>query len=290
VAGSCNADRAVRDRGPFLLLSASDAGVPDDAPARGAALALGALPHRDLVALRDALGDLVERLEIQQNPLVADIDPAPIDQRLADLSSSLLPTLTAAISLASQDLASLDGSIHVRVTDRCPAGAGQSCIGLSAGGARGNVTHDRARFLAWAITRAIRLRFAGGGAAESALVVLRAGLCSRAGRTALVLSREDALGRGGTVAAEIRALAGRARAKLQRADPDSATVDLLGTLATSPPPLPLVPWIALAENEVLVVPRLGALAEYDGFVRDVRSALSSGALKAEWIAPTATPR
>jgi hypothetical protein len=33
---------------------------------------------------------------------------------------------------------------------------------------------------------------------------------------------------------------------------------------------------------------MGALAEHDGFVRDVRAALAAGALRAEWIAPAVT--
>jgi hypothetical protein len=289
VFGACNANRAAPDRGPFLVLSASDAGGSTDAPGRGAALALGAMPPRERGDLRDALSDLVERLEIRHNPLVVDLEPAPIDQRLDDLSSSLLPILTAAISLASQDLASPDGSIRVRVTDRCPDRAGQSCIALSNRGASRNAVHERARFLAWAVTRAVRLRFASRPAAEQAISVLRTRLSGNTARTALVLSHEDAIGRTEAVADEIRALAARARAKIERRAGNAPMVKLLGTLATAPPAPPLVPWIALGETEVLVVPRMGALADPDGFVREVRAALSTGDLRAEWITPAEAP-
>jgi hypothetical protein len=174
------------------------------------------------------------------------------------------------------------------VTDRCPARAGSSCIALAAPAASRDATHERARFLAWAITRAVRLRFANHAAAEQALSVLRARLCRGAGRTALVLSQEDAVGRRDAVADEVRALAGRAREKLGRRASNTPVAELLGNLAASTPAPPLVPWVALGDTEILVVPRMGALAEHDGFVRDVRAALAAGALRAEWIAPAVT--
>jgi hypothetical protein len=46
-----------------------------------------------------------------------------------------------------------------------------------------------------------------------------------------------------------------------------------------------LPWLKLAKNTLLIVPRLGSLATVDGFVAEVRACV--GDAQVEWLA---TPR
>src|SRR5262249_17809175 len=125
----------------------------------------------------------------------------------------------------------------------------------------------RARFAAWSLTRAILLRTSPEHLAELQRV-LRA-LADREDATvALVFFGDDGSNRSGE--AELGTAAGRLARLLGRAGlADFPLVAAWAEPAAETPSLP----IELGENDVLVVPRMGALARLQDFRAELSAAL-----------------
>ncbi len=134
---------------------------------------------------------------------------------------------------------------------------------------------EHARFLMWPISHALLLR----NVPPPSLLAVQEDLANESDSAttslALIVTPELALRRGAPAElARLQADCRRARRLLDRVAPKnplaSALADLAG--ATSEP---LIPWIELRANDLLVVPRLGALATRSTWVGEVRKLLTS---------------
>jgi len=236
----------------------------DDSAARATACALASLTPLERAALASALDELAKRLEARANPLDMDLDDAPPEAEIESAARYLLPAFTAARSLTSGVWLSEDG-FAARAVRRCPDGA--SCVRLYGDDAT-TPEQRRARFLAWPLASAAILRARDGASAERAANGARASLVRTDTRIALIVSGRD-LRAGSVDWAELRESAQRVlRSSRESAGPGTRA---LAMLAEPPAHGDLAPFLALADDEVLVVPRMGAIAEPGMLADEVRS-------------------
>jgi hypothetical protein len=268
------------------------AGVPvEDAATehrRAAALALGSLSPPALGALAGALEELTKRLEIKANPLVEDLDDDPPGAELSALARTAGPSVTASDAVATHRHASGDRRLVVGIAAQCPTTPerGVSCVPLwPAVGADDDGA--RARFFAWSLASAGVLSVRDAAASERAVSVLRARSLGSDSAIALVLTEADlAGGRDGADQNRVRARAARAL-ELARSDP-TADTRLLARLAEQAPSGRVVPWLQLDADEVLVVPRLGALGHIAALAREIDETASRIHLEMQWVQRPAT--
>jgi hypothetical protein len=129
----------------------------------------------------------------------------------------------------------------------------------------------RARLFAWPVTHAVLLRAMDVAKARALAASIRAKLDREKTTVALVLERSELHGLRASL--ELGAVA-RATARLMDALGDAGALsgdsgDLLARIARSTTTGDELPWLALPEGAVLVVPRLGALATRDVFLAEV---------------------
>jgi hypothetical protein len=262
---------------------------PSSDDERAAALALGTLAPPELEALRAALDDLETRLQARSNPMVEDLEDGDPLAPLALLLRRFLPALTACDAIASRRRATPEGTMVVAVAMTCEApDGGATCLPLwnpSPGGRSPEERSvERARFLEWPLATAAVLGFANVAEAGSARANLRAGSREAASRIALVLDEADLRGGEDGGVAEVRRIATRV---LTLASHDRAVdTTVLELIAREPPPgSRRVPWLRLDAEEILVVPRLGALANLASFVDEIERHLGGAGLAAstEWV-------
>ena len=146
---------------------------------------------------------------------------------------------------------------------------------------------ERARFAAWPVSRAIRLGTGGSGERDRVAAKLRESVPSAWSPIALVVDADLCARRSepGELGDLVRLC--RARRRLLSAaaakEPLAASLASLGT----EPGGPLLPWLSLAGGDLLIVPRLGALARPEELIRAVQSALSLAKVEARsWAGPT----
>jgi hypothetical protein len=257
--------------GPVLIVDNSGDGGGDAAdaarPEGAVALAVETLAPVEAERLRGALDELATRLGARAHPLGADLEDGPPEQALDEALRALRPKLTAAESLTAGHWRSADGRLRVTAAAECPPQRRARCFPVADAPADG--LERWARFFAWPVAAGGVLGFGSRADARAAVDRLRARAASADSRIALVV------GAGDRDAAPARAIAVEARrvlALLPRGEPKSEARALLEELAHDAPAPPL-PWVALAPDEVLVVPRLGALIDAAGFTREIESAL-----------------
>jgi len=253
--------------GPFLSISQEErAPVPRGAvPPGSIALALGGLPPEEVTRLRERLEEATDAsvrraaaVLLEGVALVPDAAapaPSPWLQALPDL-----PALTAAANVLGAPWSA--PGLSVKLGPACDAAASR-CVPLFAPAAEtadALVRHGRA--LAWALGNAARLRVPG--AARAALLrSLRGAQTRPSGTIALVFGAPG----GALDEAELdllREQARRAQAHLAPDAPQRPWLDALGAVR-SVWALP----VALDADEVLVVPRLSALARLEDFHAEV---------------------
>ncbi|MEZ4222282.1 MAG: hypothetical protein R3B13_15200 [Polyangiaceae bacterium] len=133
----------------------------------------------------------------------------------------------------------------------------------------------RARMAAWPIAHAVRIR----GLDESAARKVRDALADRADEASapfsLIVTRD--VDRRKHTAGDLDALIAdcrRVQALVKRIERRNALTTVLGDLATVTTQ-PLLPWLDLAPSDVLVVPRLGALASRAQWIEELRAEVKS---------------
>jgi hypothetical protein len=252
-------------RGPFLSISSREgAATTRSAPPPGSiALALGGLPAEELTRLRQRLEEstdaavrrgaatLLDRLGLAEDAEAPP--PDPLHQALPEL-----PALTAAANVLGAPWSG--PGLSVELGPDCNAAASR-CVPLFVPAAdRGDALVRRGCALAWSLGNATLVRVPAG--ARAALVrSLRAAQTRPSGTIALVFGEP----RGVLDEAELdllREQARRARSHLAPDAPERPWLDALGA-ARAGWELP----IALGDDEVLVIPRLSALAR----LRDLHS-------------------
>jgi hypothetical protein len=167
------------------------------------------------------------------------------------------------------------------VTTECGTDASVDCVPLwrSASPSR---ELRRARFLEWPLAAAVVLGFVDRDAAREARDTLRSRAHDEGSRIAVVFDGDDLSGPRDEVIDAVRASAARAQAlarRGQRLRMAEGNVHVLDVLAAAPAP---VPWLRLDTEEVLVVPKLGALSDVEAFASEVERGLPKAG-RVEWV-------
>jgi hypothetical protein len=260
-------------RGPFLSISRQEGGtVPRSAvPPGSIALALGGLPPGELTRLRElieestdaavrrAAATLFDRVGLAEE--AAAPEPDLLRQALPDL-----PALTAAANVLGTPWNA--PGLSVRLGATCDAAA-DGCVPLFAPAVDGeDVLVRRGRALAWTLGNAVRLRVPAGSR-EALLRSMREAEIRPSGTIALVFGAP----RGELDEAELALLREQARRALAHLAADAPQRPWLEALGAARAVWELQ--IALDADEVLVIPRLGALARLQDFHSEVEHAGTS---------------
>jgi hypothetical protein len=261
-----------------------------DAAARATELALATLTPVARQAALSLVETLADRFEIRRNPLAEDLDDDALEDLMRRGIRTWGPTLTSASALAAAVHSSGDGRMAIGFASRCPPPErALTCVPLWRSDAppdgAGEVA-DRARFLAWPWP------FVGIVSIPSqrseALLRLRDRVAAPESALALVLTETDLKGRiDDPSAGALREQA--KRALVLAGDTRAAKSALLARLAQAPPPGGAIPWLHLASDEVVVVPRLGPAGQPDRVVREVEGELAQHGLHARWTRRPASP-
>jgi hypothetical protein len=269
----CSARPNAERRGPFLSISRQEGETLARAavPPGSITLALGGLPPEELTRLRDRLAESTDVAVRRAAPMLFDLMglaeddtasvPDPLREALPDL-----PALTAAANLLG---APWNGpGVSVKLGPACDAAS--RCVPLFLPAVdRGDPLVRRGCALAWTLANAARVRVPAGS--RSALLrSLREAQTRPLGAIALVFGEP----RGALDEAELGPLrdqARLARAHLAANAPQRAWLDALSG-ARAGWELP----IALDADEVLVIPRLSALARLQDFHSEVELAMVAG--------------
>jgi hypothetical protein len=269
LAGSSACPKA-EHRGPFLSILRRDGATVarDAAPPGSIALALGGLPPEELTRLRERLEESTDAAVRRAAATLLDRvvppehdeapEPDPVRQALPDL-----PALTAAANVLGDPWTG--PGLSVELGPACEAAASR-CVPLFAPAAdRGDALVRRGCALAWTLGNAALLRVPAGSRA-ALLRSLRGAQTRPSGTIALVFGAP----RGVLDEAELdllREQAHRALAHLAADAPQRPWLDALGAARAS--------WelpIALDDDEVLIIPRLSALARLQDFHSEVKLA------------------
>ncbi len=240
-----------------------DGSAPASAPIEPAALSL-ALASLSPPARAELLAALTQATDAEvkrANPLIVDLDKAgtPERERLRELLRADLPAATAAANLLGSPWQS--AGLRVQLGPSCLPGAAR-CF-PAPGQHADEPLARRGASLAWAVAHAAVLRTSSPATLAQALRVRQ----QRPDSTiALVLVQKS----GTLDAAQLSALQEQARRGARLLDEATAQRRWLEALAAAPSgwalPLPLGPY------EVLVVPRLSALARLSDFHAELQSA------------------
>jgi hypothetical protein len=251
------------------------------APPRGAlpsgvVLVLNGMNEALRAHLADSLARLVAAIDKRKNPLFVTLDDSDERASLADLIQRTTPAFTAAAALCAGAWRSHEGDLRVRPVTSCAAGL--RCIDLAKAPGHDDIER-RGRFVAWPLGYAIALAASGPRQANDTAGVLRA---PGSTQIALVLTGAD-LHRLRKSPALDRLLAYARRVTDAAPAHHSALIDVLGRIADAAKVPDELPWLPLAQDSILVVPRLGALATTTSFVSDVRSRLDTSHAHVEWL-------
>jgi hypothetical protein len=267
----CAVRAKAEPKGPFLSILRKDG----TSAARGAiapgsiALALGGLPPEELTRLRERLEESVDAAVRRAAPMLLDLDGLaegaaasasnPLRQAAADL-----PALTAAANVLGAPWSA--PGLSVSLGPACEAAAFR-CVPLFAPEVdRGDALVRSGRALAWTLGNAALLRVPAGSRAAR-LRSLRGAQIRPSGTIALVF----AAARGALDEVELELLREQARRARIRLAPDAPQRPWLEAIGAAPAGWELP--IALDADEVLVVPRLSALARLQDFHAEIAGTL-----------------
>lgn len=257
------AEAAKPGPGPFLSITGhAGRAAPKSAPSRAAlALLLNSLSEERRAEWANALADLSARIKRRRNPFFVDLDQ-PSTQEIDRMLAAMAPSLTAASALAAGAWRSADGDLEVRLVERCTSS--DRCTPVFGTDAR---QEGRARFLAWPLAYAVMVRTSSP--TESERLALHARL-HVSDPVALVLTAADT--RRLRESPSLQALQKHSRylaANLPRGRLAALMADLARLDHGACPSL------HLPDDAVLVVPRLGALAQHEHFVEVAHQLLRS---------------
>jgi hypothetical protein len=268
--------KATSARGPFLSIVIHDAGA---APMTGVApasiaMALGSLPDAEVARLAEVLRDSADVALRRKAPAVFALDDdaqgEPGDASIEPSRAVLMdvPTLTAAANALGSPWSA--PGISVSLGSACEAGASR-CVPLFTTVTKPTETEPddpvirRARGLAWALGNAGLIQ----ATASTRVPLLRALQDARARRDSTIALAFGA-SRGTLDARSLDVLHLQARAAIDLLSPGAPQRRWLAMLAEAPASWSLP--VELRDDEILVVPRLGALAHLQDFNAEVERA------------------
>jgi hypothetical protein len=258
----CLVGCAAPPAGVLSVFSAPDAPAPGALRSGAVTLALGGLPSGDAQRISDELAAATRSAIRRANPLYVELaEPAP-----ATPLSANLPALTAAANLLGSPWQAPGLSVELGPTCRPDA---QRCIPVFRERLDDGVER-RARGMAWAFSNAALLR--APGRVEQVRDALQQRAIQPDSNIALVFTSSS----GSLDAASLGALQREATRALRYLPEGARERFWLEALAQ-----PSVQWalpVQLNAEDLLVVPRLGALARVPEFVGEIR-----GTADAEWV-------
>jgi hypothetical protein len=263
-------------QGPFLSISHQGAvsPAPGSVLPRSIALALGGLPPGELSRLREYLAQSTDAAVRRAAPMLFDLELAqdeavlPFDGGAAPPGTSDplrqvlpdIPALTAAANVLGGPWSA--SGLSVQLGPACDTAATR-CVALFAPAADpGDALIRRGRALAWGLGNAALLRVPAGSRAAF-LQSLRAAQTRPSTTIALVFGAP----RGTLDEAELELLRDQARLALAHLAVDAPLRPWLDALGTAP-----VSWelpVAFDADQVLVIPRLSAMARLQDFRAEV---------------------
>jgi hypothetical protein len=265
----CTPRAKAQRRGPFLSISSQE----EAASARRAvspasiALALGGLPPEEMTRLREYLAQSTDAAVRRAAPMLFDLGlddndaataPDPLRRALPDV-----PAWTAAANVLGAPWSA--PGLSVRLGPACAAAAARCVPLFSAADDHDDALIRRGRALAWSVGNAALLRVPAGSRA-ALLQSLRGAQTRPSSTIALVFGAP----RGALDEAELNLLHDGARTALAHLPPDSPQRFWLDALVAAGASWELP--IAFDADEVLVIPRLSALARLQEFQAEVAHA------------------
>lgn len=262
----CTPRPKAHSRGPILSISRQEAA----SPARGAvspasiALALGGLPPEALTRLREYLAQSTDAAVRRAAPMLFDLGldddaaataPDPLRQALPDV-----PAWTAAANVLGAPWTAPGLSVELGPT--CDDAASRCVPLFVAADDHDDALVRRGRALAWSVGNAALLRVPAGSRA-TVLQSLRAAQTRPSSTIALVFGAP----RGALDEAELELLRDHARTALAHLPPGSPQRPWLEAITAARASWELP--IAFEADEVLVIPRLSALARLPDFRAEV---------------------
>jgi hypothetical protein len=253
----------------FCLVAGTsrDAGaaIEADHDARATAVALASLPRRRAEEVR--LRRLVDRLVAKAHPLGLDLEGGDPAGELRRWFGAKLPSFTAADALLRARWVAADGSLSVRLETSCRDGA--------------PALPERAAFLAWPITRAVVLEVPSPLARGRLVARLRAAAARGGSTVALVLTARDLISSSRNGIGTLRPTVRRLVRLLQQRGPLPAELWPLRAIAGGTFRGRLSSRLQLRPREILIVPRLSALARLPSFVGEIDSRLDELGMRQE---------
>jgi hypothetical protein len=267
-----------------LVADAGDAGAVREATgseARAMAIAGVSMSPADRARILEQLDYTTARLEARLSPLDTDFgDDDPVDELRRSLERHM-PTFTAARELERGAWRSAD--LAVRLAASCADGkpaADETCVSLwnDREGDGPPALGRRARFLAWAASRAVVADLGTRERVAECARKLRERTSANASTVALVLTNDDLT----LLATPDRAALHEAARRLGAAMAANGRRDTkdLEAFANAIPEDRAAPWLALPATALVVVPRLSAIADTDGFRKEIEAVAGA---QVRWI-------
>ena len=266
-----NRSRATDRHGPVLSVIAREGAVAARRPVEPAivSLALAGLPAGELARLREHLRESTDTALRRAAPDVFDLGEAPDAASPDPLRLALpdVPALTAAANVLGSPWEA--PGISVRLGPTCAAEATRCIPLLEPPGMQDDALTRRGRALAWALGNAIWLQVS----ATSRPALIRALQESRT-RPQSTIAMVFGAARGSLDEAELDGLRRQARESLEQVAAGSSRRPWLEALAAAPASWELP--VPLESDQVLVIPRLAALARLQDFAAEVHAAMTAG--------------
>ncbi len=269
--------------GPVLVVRTVAAG--ERAPAAGdddlaMSLALASIAPRERRRILDDMGYAASWLEARLSPLVDDFGDDgvdPVDELRRALAPEV-PQFTAARAFEAGRWAI--GTTETRVAASCAeARDDERCVPIWSAEMAQDPSVRRAGLAAWAVTRAAVVDLGTPEAADSCAAALRERASARGAATALVVTEADLA----LDPVPERPVLKDAAVRLGRAMAANEIDDTqhLDAFAHAKPTGRAAPWLRLGRTEILVVPRLSAIARADDLAVEIERA--AGASKVRWV-------
>jgi hypothetical protein len=264
----CQARPKAETRGPYLsiLQREGTTAARGAVPPGSIALGLGGLPPEELPRLREHLEESMDAAVRRAAPMLYDLDGLADDAAAPDSLRPALPDIPALTAAANVLGAPWEApGVSVELRPACQVGASR-CVPLFAPALeREDALVRRGRALAWTLGNAARLRVPAGSR-TLLLRSLRETQTRPSGTIALVFGAS----RGTLDEAELDLLRQQARRALAHVAQDTPRRSWLAALvaARADWELPIV----LDADELLVIPRLSALARLQDFDSEIERA------------------
>jgi hypothetical protein len=254
--------------------------IEQDGYARAMSLAIASMSLDEEKRIIELVDDATARLEARLLPLGSDLGSGDPLEELRQSLGVYGPRMTAARSFVSPSFRASD--VTVRPAKSCANASpdlGEECLCAWEEDHARDAQAERARFLAWPIAYAAVLQLQDASSAEEFAKRLRRRSGDGRSNIALVLLPNDLalapLPKTSRLGDAARRLSRALAANHLPAEPQ------LKTLVPAALSGPALPWLELPPTDVLVVPRLSALASLHSFVDEIENA--AGPLLRRWI-------